>query len=89
MSRLIGWLLILCGIAIVAVAALVALNEIRDLYSGVLADPLAQPDVAEEDRPRRILIAAGAGACGLVPLIAGKVVLTRAAIRRRYAAARG
>ncbi len=82
MGRLIGTLLILLGIILIAIGLYGALGEIRDLYAQATTDAMAQPDIAEEERPDRILRHVLVGAIGVPPLIAGSVLTTRARVRR-------
>lgn len=78
----IAW--ILSGLACVAFGVVTAGLELRDLYAGLLEDPLAEPEVDEKtERPRRMLIAIGSGAGGLIPLGIGTVLLLRERSRAR------
>lgn len=75
MRRLIGWILIIVGALLVSTGAVNAVQEFGAIYSQVSDDPLAEPDVAEEERASRMLWHAGYAAAGLVPLGVGAMLV--------------
>ncbi len=89
MKKALGTILMIVGIGIIAYGLIGALREINDLYQQATTDALAQPDVAEEDRPDRILRHVGIAAVGVPFLLVGSVLSTRSKIRRLHRMMRG
>jgi len=76
----IGLILTLAGGALVLYAIYSALAPLMGMYQGVLADPMA--DANETQVSRDMLVAVGVGAVGIVPFIAGTLMLKSVMIRR-------
>ena len=72
--KTLGLTLMLIGVLIAGAGALLAVLEIGSLYQTVASDPMAEPEIAEEDRSGRILWRVGGGAIGLPPLVCGFVL---------------
>ncbi len=83
MKRAIGLMLLLVGLTLCAGSAFLAIQEIGSLYSGLLDDPLADPDVPEKERKDRILVRLIPGAVGVPVLLVGTVMLKTSRIKKR------
>ncbi len=71
-----GFVFLLCGIGAMATGATLAVLELGALYQGVVADPMAEPEIDEKnERPERILWRVGIAAGGAVPAGIGLVML--------------
>ena len=73
---LVGLLIVLCGIGW-------ALFQLIEIYGAAMNDPLAQPEGAEADVSRRMLLGVAVGASGIIPFLIGMGMLRRARRRTR------
>ncbi|MAY74787.1 MAG: hypothetical protein CMJ31_08775 [Phycisphaerae bacterium] len=84
MKSLFAYIWIICGAACIALGLYSAAMELRGTYDHLLTDPLAEPEYDEKtERPKRMLVAVGFGAVGLIPLAIGTVMLHRNRARSR------
>lgn len=83
--RLLGWILMLVGGAVVVYGIYLALSALVGLYQANLADPLNQPENAESQVSRAMLRGVLVGAGGAPVLLAGVIMSRVAAFRRRRA----
>jgi hypothetical protein len=81
--RGIGLVCMLCGAAAMVTGAVLGIIEIGEMYEGVAADPLAEPDTSEEDRASDVLRYAVVGGAGVVPFAIGTALLRSGSRRRR------
>jgi len=83
MLRTISWICFLLAGAILLIAIVPAINELVGLYEGVAADPMAEPEVAEEDRPKRMLDALKVGILAVPFLVVAVAFRVAGSLTRR------
>lgn len=86
--RTLGLLLMAAGGGLMMWGIINALYLFGDVYNHLLTDPIADPQVAEEDQASQMLSVALRGAIGVPLLVAGFVMSRVGALRARRAAMR-
>ncbi|MDX2146213.1 MAG: hypothetical protein SFZ23_01725 [Planctomycetota bacterium] len=81
--RLIGWVLVLVGLAITGYGAFEALGALVGLYQQNLSDPLNAPEGQEQGVSQAMMRGALIGAAGTSALVVGTVMVYTGSARAR------
>ena len=83
MRRLVAYILLLVGPLIVLSGIGWALYQVIGIYGAALNHPLAQPERAEVEVSRGMLLAVAVGISGIIPFLAGLFLVRRGRRRPR------
>lgn len=81
--RTLGLVLAVIGGATAITCIILALGTLGGLYAGAMNDPLGQPDAAEQNASHAMLVYAGIGALGVVPMVIGVYLVKGSFFPRR------
>ncbi len=84
MRLILGLFLMLAGGAVMVTGIVLALISLGGLYQGYSDDPLGQPDDAVDVTRQGMFRGVILGATGIIPFIAGSVMVKGAVARKLY-----